>query len=126
MRRIYVLSLDQPSRPLLGPWGVNGRQIISVLLGGLCVSRVALRSFLVLQRCLRSPREPSLNNRRFLPFPQRKVALSFLFTALPPGANMEGRLGPGETPRLQAGLNSLCRGVVGQCIGLHRNSQITD
>ena len=43
---------------------------------------------------------------------------------LPPGANMEGRLGLEETPRLRAGLTSLCCGVVGLCIGLRRNSQI--
>jgi len=39
------------------------------------------------------------------------------FTILPPGANMEGRLGSGETPRLRAGLTSLCRGVVGYVSG---------
>ena len=30
---------------------------------------------------------------------------------------MVGRLGPGEIPRLQAGLTSLCRGVVGYVLG---------
>ena len=37
---------------------------------------------------------------------------------------MEGRLGLGETPKLRAGLTSLCHGVVGLCIGLRRNPQI--
>ena len=69
-------------------------------------------------------RKPSLNNRRYPPLPRRKEAITTRLKILPLGANMEGRLGLGETPRLRAGLTSLCRRVVGLCIGLHRNSEI--
>ena len=61
--------IARPALPALY-WvpGRNGRQIIPVILGGLRVSRAALCRFLMLRRCLCSPRVPSLNNQRFQPF----------------------------------------------------------
>ena len=94
MRQIYVLLLDQPSRPLLGSQGVNGRQLISVLLGGL--RRAALCSFLMLQRCLRSPRVPFLNNRRFQPF--FEAANNNRVKNTPPGRQYGGALRTRRNP----------------------------
>ena len=98
---IYVLSLDQPPPPsgIRGEWTPDYICVLEVF--------VSLEQPFAAFPCYEGVsvlREPLLYNRRFLPLPLRKGSSHHINKIIPPGANMEGRLGLGETPRMQAGL----------------------